>query len=281
MGNLLSDSTIQYLNQLNLHPEKPSYHFLEQICTAQLNTFPFENISKLLYFKNHGYQNFDIPSYGIFTENYHRFNFGGTCYTLNSNLMVLLRELGFDCYHVMLGEEHMGIVVKLENRRFYVDCGAAAPFLKPVNFEEDQGNTSSFGKDEVHISPEEPQRNRYKYIRYTNGKQSGRTWHFDSGRKAEVSDFHDVMEKSNKPGAPFMTILRCQLYQTSKQRSVSLVNNKFAIRCSNGEASLRELSTPEEIMAVLSEEFMLPKLPAKEAIEVLSTLGIDIFAQNS
>ncbi|MFE7065163.1 hypothetical protein ACFVAD_23960 [Sutcliffiella sp. NPDC057660] len=133
----------------------------------------------------------------------------------------------------------------------------------------------------MHISPEEPQRNRYKYVRYTNGKQSGRTWHFDSGRKAEVSDFHDVMEKSNKPGAPFMTILRCQLYQTSKQRSVSLVNNKFAIRYSNGEASVRELSTPEEIMAVLSEEFMLPKLPAKEAIEVLSTLGIDIFAQNS
>jgi N-hydroxyarylamine O-acetyltransferase len=277
----LTDSAIKYLDCLNLHLEKPSYDYLEQICNAQLNTFPFENISKLIYFRNHNYNNFKIPSFELFTKNFSEYNFGGTCYTLNSNLMILLREIGFDCYHVMLGEEHMGIIVKIDNERIYVDCGAAAPFFKPVRFENDFENTSTFGKDEVYILPEEPQGNRYKYVRYTNGKQSGKTWHFNSRKEAKVSDFNDVIEKSNKPNALFMTILRCQLYQTRKQRSVSLVNNKFGIRYSNGETFVKTLSSPEEIRAVLSEEFMLPKLPVTEAIEVLKTLNIDIFAQST
>jgi arylamine N-acetyltransferase len=62
---------------------------------------------------------------------------------------------------------------------------------------------------------------------------------------------------------------------------VELVNNKFGIRYSNGETFVKTLSSPEEIRAVFSEEFMLPKLPVTEAIEVLKTLEIDIFAQST
>lgn len=277
----ITDTITKYLDCLNLRLEEPSYNYLEQICNAQLNTFPFENISKLLYFRNHNYSNFEIPSFELFIKNYQEYNFGGTCYTLNSNLMILLKEIGFDCYHVMLGEEHMAIIVKIDNERIYVDCGAAAPFFKPVRFENDFENISSFGKDEVYILPEEPQGSRYKYVRFNDGKQSGKTWHFNSRKEAKFSEFNDVIENSNKPNAPFMTILRCQLYQTHKQRSVSLVNNKFGIRYSNGETSVKTLSSSEEIIAVLSKEFMLPKLPVKEAIEVLKTLNIDIFAQST
>ncbi|MDA7028225.1 hypothetical protein PJ311_16780 [Bacillus sp. CLL-7-23] len=128
----------------------------------------------------------------------------------------------------------MGIIVKIDKEHFYVDCGAAAPapFFKPVRFENDFENISPFGKDEVYIIPVKPQRNRYKHVRYTNGKQSGKTWNFNSRKVAKVNDFNNVIEKSIKPNAPFMTILRCQLYQNRKQRSVSLVNNKFGIRYS-------------------------------------------------
>ncbi|MEH7387711.1 arylamine N-acetyltransferase [Bacillus sp. JJ1521] len=277
----IPDSAIKYLNILNIQLEKPSYSYLEQICKAHLNTFPFENISKLLYFRNHNYDNFDIPSFELFIKNRDQFNYGGTCYTLNSNLMILLKELGFECYHVMLGNEHIGIIVKIDNERFYVDCGAAAPFFKPVRFEDDTKNRSHFGKDEVFLLPDKVQSNKYKYVRYTNAKQSGKTWHFNSRQVAKVSDFQEVIEKSNKPNAPFMTILRCQLYQTGKQRSVSLVNNKFSIRYSSGETVVRTLSSTEEIRTVLSEEFMLSKLPVTEAIDVLKTLNVDIFAENN
>lgn len=278
--NNIPENIVKYLNFLNLKLEKPSYNYLEQICQAQLNTFPFENISKLLYFGNNNYKAFKLPTLELFTKNFSQYNFGGTCYTLNSNLLILLREIGFDCYHVMLGEEHMGVIVKIDNERFYVDCGAAAPFFKPVRFENDFENISHFGNDEVYLLPVDPHCNRYKYVRYTNGKQNGKTWHFHSRKEARVSDFHEVIKNSNKPNAPFMTILRCHLYQTAKQRSVSLVNNKFGIRNSKGETVVRALSSTEEISTVLEEEFKLPKLPVKEAIEVLETLNIDIFAEN-
>ncbi|WP_346726923.1 arylamine N-acetyltransferase [Bacillus suaedae] len=273
----ITDNARKYLDSLDLDLKKPTYDYLKQICVAHLNTFPFENISKLLYFKKHNYTNFELPSFELFINNHRDFNFGGTCYTLNSNLMILLKGIGFSCYHVMLGEEHMGIIVEIENERFYVDCGAAAPIFKPVNFENDDKNISSFGKDVVNIVPVDSSRNTYNYVRYTNGKQNGKNWVFNSVKETKIEHFNEVMKRANQPNAPFMTILRCQLYQTHKHRSVSLVNNKFSIRYSSGEIDLKVLSTPEEISSVLSEEFALPKLPVTEAIEVLELLNVDIF----
>ncbi|MFA9556828.1 arylamine N-acetyltransferase [Evansella sp. AB-rgal1] len=271
-----TDSVLSYLNILHLQPEKPSLQFLQKICHAHLNTFPFENISKLLFFRDCT-DNLRMPSFKLFTENYSKYHFGGTCYVINSNLMILLKELGFDCYHVMLGNQHMGIIVKLDKERYYVDCGATAPFFEPVSFENDSGNVSQFGKDEVYLLPINQKRKRYKYVRYINGKQNGQPWHFYSRKEAKVADFREVIEKTNIPNAPFMSILRCHLYQTSKQRSLSLVNNKFSIRYSSGETNVITLSSIEEMRDVLSEEYKFPKLPIKEAMEVLKILDVDIF----
>ncbi len=263
-----------YMHHLNLEAEAPSHRFLEKICTAQLNTFPFENIGKLLHQQS---SSFTIPSFEKFVSNFQKFNFGGTCYTLNANLLLLLRALGFDCHHVMLGNEHMGIVVILDDA-FYVDCGAAAPFFKPVRLNDENNNNVRFGKDEVSILPVDSKDSDYKYIRYTNGKQSGKVWHFQSTEKANINDFQKVIEESYKPDATFMTILRCQLYQTNLQRSVSLVNNKFSIRYENGEIETTALNTKQEIMAVMADEFFLPKLPVEEAVDALERRGIDIFS---
>lgn len=270
------NAVAKYLSFLNVDKEVPSYDYLERICHAHLNTFPFENISKLLYFRDHNYGNFEVPSFDRFISAFETNQFGGTCYTLNSNLLTLLKELGFHCYHVMLGNEHMGIIVKLGDERFYVDCGATAPFFKPVRFEADHENQSSFGNDKVYILPVDRE-NNFKYVRYMNGKQSGKAWHFHSRREVSMDDFLQVIETSNKPGATFMSILRCHLYQTDKKRSVSLVNNKFTIRYSNGETAVTTLSTPEEIRSVVADEFNLPKLPVVEAMEVLKELDFDVF----
>ena len=43
----------RYLQILNLPPKKPTYDYLAEIMTAHLSTFAFENISKLLYFRDH------------------------------------------------------------------------------------------------------------------------------------------------------------------------------------------------------------------------------------
>lgn len=268
-----------YLNHLNLQLEKPTYEYLERICTSHLNTFPFENISKLVYFRDNNYDNFGVPNQELFLKNYSTHYFGGTCYTLNSNLYLLLKELGFNCYFIMLGNEHMGIIAEIEGERYYVDCGAAAPFFKPISFENNPDNITKFASDEVHLLPIDSQNHSYKYVRYTNGNQNGSIWHFNSRKAAKMSDFDSVIEKSNKADAPFMTFLRCQLFQIDKQRSVSLVNNKLGIRYSNGETVTNTLSSVIEIQQVLTEEFQLPNLPVEEAVSILQYLNIDIFSE--
>jgi N-hydroxyarylamine O-acetyltransferase len=158
-------------------------------------------------------------------------------------------------------------------------CGC--PFFKPVRFESDVQNRSHFGNDIVYLLPVDTDKSLFKYVRYTNGNQSGKSWQFNSRQEVKVSDFSEVIENSNKPGASFMSILRCQLYQTDKMRSVSLVNNKFGIRYSNGETVVRTLTSTKEIKDVISDEFLLPKLPVVEAVNVLGKLNIDIFLENS
>jgi N-hydroxyarylamine O-acetyltransferase len=75
-----------------------------------------------------------------------------------------------------------------------------------------------------------------------------------------------------------MTILRCQLRQLNQGRSVSLVNNQFGIRHSDGRIDKYTLHSVAEIEEVIANEFALPKLPVREAIDVLAELGIDIFS---
>lgn len=274
----LSDQVNNYLSILNVPLQKPSYNFLEQICQAHLNTFPFENISKLLALHQNKSMNSEIPNIKQFTTNHTDYNFGGTCYTLNSSLLTLLRELGFSCYHIMLGKEHIGIIVDLDERRYYVDVGAAAPFFKPVRFESKHDNGAHFGKDEVCLLPVDLNNNEFKYIRYTNGKQNGKTWHFNANQAVTINDFREVIKKSYMSAAPFISIFRCQLYQTDQKRCVSIVNNKFSIQYSSGEIEVHFLSSLQQIRQVIEEEFRLPKLPVEEAIEVLNDMKVNIFA---
>ncbi|NKI20997.1 hypothetical protein HFN20_07150 [Paenibacillus dendritiformis] len=78
-----------------------------------------------------------------------------------------------------------------------------------------------------------------------------------------------------------MTILRCPLWQLSRGRSVSLVNNQFGIRHSDGRTDKNTLHSAAEIEEVIANEFALPKLPVREALDVLSELGIDVFSSEN
>jgi N-hydroxyarylamine O-acetyltransferase len=270
----MDQSVIAYLNYLQLPLEKPTYHYLERLCTAQLDTFPFENISKLLDVQEG--KGGEIVSFESFVTRYEKHHYGGTCYTLNANFMRLLRKLGFYCYHVMLGKEHMAIVVVIDNERFYVDCGAAAPFFKPVKLMGLETKVSSFGDDNVQLVF--VRSDTYNYIRFIQGEQSGKVWPFDLLQQYDVQDFIPASQTSIMPNSPFMKILRCQKWQTDKGRSVSLRNNTFTIRYASGEVINKMLTSTAEIGEVIAEEFSLPKLPVAKAIDVLEKAGINIFS---
>lgn len=145
------------------------------------------------------------------------------------------------------------------------------------NLQNKDNDDTNFGNDRIHIRNKKA--GRYDYIRLTDGKKSGETWSFNPSNSYNISDFHSVIDTSNEPGSTFMTILRCQMYQSEKKRSVSLVNNKFGVRYIDGRTSVTPLSSQKEIVEVITEEFKLPKLPIDDAIDVLKLLDIDIFAK--
>ncbi|NGQ94944.1 arylamine N-acetyltransferase [Brevibacillus sp. SYP-B805] len=266
---------------MGLTAQPATYAFLSAICRAHLHTFAFENISKLLYYRDRQQNGFVIPPVEVFVEQRARHHFGGTCFTLNSRLHQLLAALGFDARLVKLGKDHMGIVVEVPEfpgERLYVDCGAAAPFFRPVRFEREEADVAAFGTDEVRIVPDQEEPGQYRFIRYRRGEIVSQEWTFSPDQGRSFAEFEPIIEESNRPGTFFMSSLRCQLWQTQYNRSISLVNNMLTIRTADGEEHKQTLQSIEEIEGVLADEFGLPLLPVREAVEVLASLGTDIFA---
>jgi N-hydroxyarylamine O-acetyltransferase len=69
--SFIEERVIQYLSILKLKVESPSYSYLERICHSHLNTFPFENISKLIYLA----EGKALPSIEKFMVNYSVLNY--------------------------------------------------------------------------------------------------------------------------------------------------------------------------------------------------------------
>jgi N-hydroxyarylamine O-acetyltransferase len=147
-----------------------------------------------------------------------------------------------------------------------------------VRFQTEPDNVSSFYQDHVYLKTVDAQHGEFQYERYTNGKKSGKTWAFNANHVSQFSDFYQAIHEANQPGTTFMTILRCQLYQLDRRRSVSLVNNKFGIRYENGENKIETLTSVKEIEDVIRDEFGLDRLPVQTAVDILESLGVDIFA---
>ncbi|MCL6597507.1 MAG: arylamine N-acetyltransferase [Alicyclobacillus macrosporangiidus] len=272
-----ADWVEDYLRHMDLTVEAPSVEYLSKICTRHLATFPFENISKLLYYRDLDKTGFLAPPPQLFVENYEGYQFGGTCFTLNGNLNRLLTALGFNCHFVMLSGEHMANVVRFgESVCYYVDCGAAAPFFTPVRLGT-LPQIVQFGTDKIIIEPVDVDKHEYQYRRFTGDEQNGKTWTFLASKRCTWEDFKSILEAAHQPGTTFMSILRCQLWQPGRKRSVSLVDHTFTIRYQNGQTQRYELTSMDDIKRVLADEFGLPKLPVEEAVHVLEQLGVDIF----
>ncbi|HEU4965325.1 MAG TPA: arylamine N-acetyltransferase [Bacilli bacterium] len=277
----LPDWAHRYLAHIGLQPEPPSLHALTAICRAHLSQIPFENISKLLYLRDSPQNGFHIPPLDMFVDNLYRYDYGGTCYTLNPHAQQLLRTLGYQVDLVQLGNDHVGLLAELPERpgeRLYLDFGSASPFFQPVSFEKNPDNLTVFGVDEIRLLPDSEQPGWYRFTRYRHGEQLSNEWIFHPEHRCGFADFATSIERSNQPGALFLNHLRCQLWQPDRGRNLSLLNNHLTIRTSDKGETQQDLRSVTEIEQVLAEEFGLPKLPVREAVEVLESLGVDIFA---
>lgn len=271
-----------YLHRLGLKQEEASLSYLSALCRAHLQTFPYENVSKLLSYYFH--KNSCVPTPSAFIENAVRHNFGGTCYANNASFLALLHLLGFNGYLVSLADEHAAIIITdlLESSYpLYVDIAAAAPLFQPVPFKSDPLYQSSFGYESVLIASDPADPHRYRFRRMRHQLLVNDSWHFDPTQKRELSDLAPAIARSFQPDATFLTCLRVHMYQLSQKRCLSLKNNSLFILYENGEDQKLRLRSIDELEFIVTHEFGLPRLPVREAVTILADAGIDVFADKS
>jgi arylamine N-acetyltransferase len=122
----------RYTEYLNMDIETPTLNYLQRLIQQHLIRIPYETFSKFYYY-SHGEKL--VPSLSTFVDNLHDKGWGGTCFTLNINFGRLLKELGFDCQFVRVQPGHLGLMITLNDHRYYVDVGYGSPIMKPIELE--------------------------------------------------------------------------------------------------------------------------------------------------
>ncbi|MCS1352289.1 arylamine N-acetyltransferase [Mechercharimyces sp. CAU 1602] len=271
----------RYIQFLGITPQSPSADHLSQIITSHLNKIPFENISKLLLFKEAGGAERGIPEPDQYVKQIIAKNLGGTCYSIHYHLLHVLQHLGYKCRWTKLGKSHLAILVQLPEAPkewAYIDCGSAAPFFSPVFFTTDVEQVSSYAGVECRIEAEPGQENHFRYIRTVNGERKESDWVFSLHQTYTWAEIRPSLQASYALDSTFMKRIFCQLYQLEQGRSIALDNNKLTIRTQDGNVTTQYLHDLDEVKEVMRTEFHLPHLPLEEAIAVLHELGVDVFA---
>ena len=265
-----------YLEVLGLAEAPPSLAFLAAITTRQLTRIPFENFTKLVYWRA------DRPLVPVeeWLDEVRRGAGGGTCFMHNGHLVRLLRELEFDAHLVKLGDDHFAIVVRvpeLGDEHVFVDCGSASPIFRPLRFEKDVVETASFGAEEIRLQREPD--GRYHFIRTIAGQVIHDEWSFDP-RSPMPDDVYAAMPTGAanwSKGSQFLSMVRMQLWDVEGERALSLINNLFSVRRADGKQTTTALTTVDEIEHVVAKEFGKPNLPVRQALEILASVEVDVF----
>lgn len=261
----------QYIKILELEPASPTYSFLEKIVSAHLAKIPFENISKLLYKKN-GMT--DIPDFEQYLDGIEKYNFGGTCYSINYYLYLLLKYLGFDvklCGADMRNPDvHIISIVNVNEKEFIVDCGYAAPFLEPLPRNLSIDYIITFG-DEKYILRPKSSNGTSKLEQYYKDELK----HFYIAKPEPIlqQEFQKVIGDSYDAAALFMNALLI----TRFSRNYSAVFRNFYLTEVKGSEITRKVIAKDEIPGVVKKIFGMPVHLVKEAISDLSSLK-DIYS---
>ncbi len=90
--------------------------------------FPYENFTKIIHAKDINDKAGYLRMPDIIWDEHKNFGAGGTCFSLTYFFESVLKEVGFDCYSVMVDrsygkDTHCAMIVKLEGQKYLVDPG--------------------------------------------------------------------------------------------------------------------------------------------------------------
>ncbi len=256
----------KYLKLLGVEAADPSFDILCRIVKAHLIKIPFENISKLL-FKKQGMKY--IPELHTYLEGIEKYNFGGTCYSNNYYLYLLLDHIGFNvklCGADMKNPDvHLISMVKIDGKEYIVDGGYAAPFLKPLPRDLNTDYVLRNGSEE-YIVKQKDESGKTRVEQHYNGELQH--WYTAKPHPRNIEEFRTVIEDSYADDATFMNALRITRF--SENGSAALKN--LSLTDTNSEGTRTIKIKRDDIPSVVMEKFGMPESLVKEAVESVKEL---------
>lgn len=265
---MTGDKTLfnKYLAILGIVESRPSLELLRKIVKVHLIKVPFENVSKIL-FKKQGLNG--IPDLSTYLDGIERHNFGGTCYTNNFYLYLLLEHIGFNiklCGADMKNPDvHLISMVKIDDHEYIVDGGYAAPFLSPLPRDLTTDYIISLGSEKYLIKPRD-ENGGTKVEQYSNGKLQH--WYTANPQPRTIAEFRKVITDSYADDAVFMNAIRITRF--SENGSYVLKNLMFTE--TDSSKSLVIKLTRDELPDVVKEKFGMPVNLVTEALAGLKEL---------
>jgi N-hydroxyarylamine O-acetyltransferase len=256
----------RYLNILGINYHEPSVTALHEIVKTHLTKVPFENISKLIY-KKQGLKN--IPDLSVYLDGIEKFSFGGTCYSNNYYLYLLLKYLGYDitlCGADMKNPDvHIVSMVKIGKRDFIVDVGYAAPFTEPLPRDLKENYVVTFG-DENYILHPRDESGYSKLEHYYKGEL--KHGYIAKPQPCKIDKFRNAIEDSYRDDATFMNaVMIAKFYENG-----SIVLRNLTLTKTDGNKVTTRSIRRDEISAVAEKYFRIPGSIVEEAINELLTL---------
>jgi len=256
----------RYLNILGISSQKPSFTALCEIVEAHITKVPFENISKLLY-KKQGLKY--IPTLSVYLDGIEKFNFGGTCYSNNYYLYLLLKHVGYNiklCGADMKNPDvHIVSMVKIGGRDFIVDAGYAAPFTNPLPGDLKENYVITFGEERYILNPRD-ESGYSKLEQYYKGElKHGYT---AKPHPRKIDEFRNVIEDSFRDDATFMNaVMIAKFFKTGS----IVLRNLNLIKTEENGVTTKSIQR-DEIAATAEKFFGMPRQIVNEAVNDLLIL---------
>jgi arylamine N-acetyltransferase len=261
----------RYLTALGVSFREPGLDALQELTATHLTRVPFENVSKLYYKKHNSLRG--LPSLELYLDGIENYNFGGTCYTNNYYLNLLLKYIGYDvklCGAGMTNPDvHIVNIVTLEGREYLVDVGYAAPLLKPLPRDLDQDQVVALGRDRYVLKPQDEQ-NRSRVEMYRDNELiHGYT---AKPTPRPIQYFDEVIAGSFSEGATFMNALL--LVRFNVDRSVAIYNYNL-IESNGPDYRIVALADKDELVRTIVDRFAMPSNMVKDVLADMAHLSGD------
>ena len=259
----LTDCQIaRYCAILGIFQCPPTLEALTDIVQAHLARIPFENISKLYYLKRDGLRG--IIPFDHYLDGVEQNHFGGTCYTNNFYLHLLLTSLGYDislCGADMSKPDvHLVNLVRLEGREYVVDVGYAAPFLKPLPRDSKEDYVISLGADKYVLKPQ-VETKRSKLELYRNGElKHGLEI---NPKPREIEEFKDVIANSFNDKSAFMKGILIVRFTVEH---AYVIHNMTFLEIHGTSSKKHTVANQDELISLIHEHFGMPLGIVREAL---------------